>query len=297
MSTVEIRVPDIGDFKDVPIIEIHAAPGAAVQVDDPLITLESDKATREVPAPQAGTVGDLKVKVGDTVSQGDLILLLEAEGGAAIPPKERLKEGGAPAPEGGAASYGSPSGVYDALEVKVPDIGDFKDIEIIEVHVAPGTQIKADDPLITLESDKASMEIPAPAAGTVSDMKVKKGDRVSQGDLILLLRTGAAKPAAPAPAAAPKPPAARAPGDIEADVLVLGAGPGGYTAAFRAADLGRKVVLVERWPTLGGVCLNVGCIPSKALLHVAAVIDETKHFEDLGITFQPPTVDIVKLKA
>src|SRR5690349_15272134 len=104
MSTVEIRVPDIGDFKDIPIIEIHAAPGAAVKVDDPLITLESDKATMEVPAPQAGVVGELKVKVGDTASHGDLILLLEAEGAAAIPPKERVTEGGAPAPEGGPAS-------------------------------------------------------------------------------------------------------------------------------------------------------------------------------------------------
>ena len=193
MSTIEIRVPDIGDFKDIPIIEVHVAPGAKVNVDDPLITLESDKATMDVPAPQAGTVHELTVKTGDRVSEGDLILFLEAESPAAIPPKERIKEDAAPTPGGGPPNYGSTSGLYDMIEVKVPNIGDFKDVEIIEVHVEPGAVIKAEDPLITLESDKATLEVPSPAAGTAAEIKVKPGDRVSEGDLILLLRTAEAK--------------------------------------------------------------------------------------------------------
>src|SRR5689334_1547066 len=296
--SVEIKVPDIGDFKDVPIIEIHVSAGQKVAVDDPLITLESDKATMDIPSPHAGTVDELEGKIGDRVGQGSTILLLDGEGAAAIPPKERINQGAAPAaPE--PAGYGSPSGVYESIDVRVPDIGDFKNVEIIEVHVAPGAEIKVDDPLITLESDKASMDIPSPAAGKVGELKVKKGDRVSEGDLILLLQTGAKEQvAAPAAAPAPKPPTAGQ-GDFHAEVLVLGAGPGGYSAAFRAADLGKKVVLVERWPTLGGVCLNVGCIPSKALLHAAKVIDEAAEMGHHGVTFDGgggPSVDLDKLR-
>ncbi|MBV8311466.1 MAG: biotin/lipoyl-binding protein, partial [Planctomycetaceae bacterium] len=221
MSTIEIRVPDIGDFKSIPIIEVHVAPGAKVSVDDPLITLESDKATMDVPAPQAGTVHELKVKTGDRVSEGDLILLLEADSAAAIPPKGRVKGDAAPSPGGGPANYGSTSGLYDMIEVKVPNIGDFKDVEIIEVHVEPGAAIKAEDSLITLESDKATMEVPSPAAGTAAEIKVKKGDRVSEGDLILLLGTAEAKAldavstAPPTPTPAARPPVA-APGDLHA---------------------------------------------------------------------------------
>jgi dihydrolipoamide dehydrogenase len=196
------------------------------------------------------------------------------------------------------------------VEVVVPDIGDFKDVEVIEVLVKAGDTVAPEQSLITVESDKASMEIPSSHAGTVREMRVKLGDKVSQGSLILTLEAGAAA-AAPAPVAAPPPAAAAAPAaaavpeaskftgsaDLECDVLVLGAGPGGYSAAFRAADLGLKVVLVERYPTLGGVCLNVGCIPSKALLHVAAVIDEAAHFADLGVAFGSPQVDLEKLRA
>jgi len=197
------------------------------------------------------------------------------------------------------------------VEVVVPDIGDFKDVEVIEVLVKPGDTVTPEQSLITVESDKASMEIPSSHGGTVQQMRVKLGDKVSQGSPILTLEVGAAAAAAPAPApavapaAAPPPAAAAAPeaakfagsADMECDVLVLGAGPGGYSAAFRAADLGLKVVLVERYPTLGGVCLNVGCIPSKALLHVAAVMDEAAHFADLGVTFGAPQVDLEKLRA
>ena len=196
------------------------------------------------------------------------------------------------------------------IDIQVPDIGDFKDVAVIEVLVKPGDSVKAEQSLITVESDKAAMEIPSSAAGVVKELKIKVGDKVSQGTVLLALETGAA--AAPAPAPAAKPPAAApaaapvaAPAaasyaggaDLECDMLVLGAGPGGYSAAFRAADLGMKTVLVERYATLGGVCLNVGCIPSKALLHVAAVMDEVNHFADLGVTFGKPEIDLKKLLA
>ncbi|WP_298425694.1 dihydrolipoyl dehydrogenase [Rhodoblastus sp.] len=187
-------------------------------------------------------------------------------------------------------------------EIKVPDIGDFKDVPIIEVLVKAGDAIKAEDPLIVLESDKATMEVPSPSAGVVKDMKVKVGDKVGEGVVILLLENEGAAPAPEAPKAAPAtaaPTPATAPvaaGDLHAEVLVLGAGPGGYTAAFRAADLGAKVVLVERWPVLGGVCLNVGCIPSKALLHAAKVVEEAHDMGENGIAFAAPTVDLDKLR-
>jgi dihydrolipoamide dehydrogenase len=185
-------------------------------------------------------------------------------------------------------------------EVKVPDIGDFKEIEVIEVLVKPGDTIAKEQSLITLESDKATMEIPSPAAGKVSQLKIKVGDKVSKGALILLLDSEAE-----APVQAPKAPEASKPSsaapstgaDIECDVVVLGAGPGGYSAAFRAADLGMKTVLVERYPTLGGVCLNVGCIPSKALLHTAAVMDGARALASHGISFGEPKVDLAKLRA
>ena len=178
--TIEIKVPDIGDFKDVPVIEIHVQPGQSVKGEDPLVTLESDKATMDIPAPQAGTVGELRIKVGDRVGEGAVILTLEPEGAAAIPPKDKVKEGAAPA-SGEPAGYGSSAGVYETIEVKVPDIGDFKDVPVIEVHVAEGAMVKAEEPLLSLESDKATMDVPSPAAGTVVGLKVKVGDKVSEG--------------------------------------------------------------------------------------------------------------------
>ena len=220
------------------------------------------------------------------------------------------------------------------VEVKVPDIGDFQDVAVIELLVKPGDTIRPEQSLVTVESDKASMEIPSSAGGVVRELKVALGDKVREGSVLLVLEadgaaaaTGAAPagaaaasattPAVPvsattsaAPAATPAAPAeSRAPTaspvastyagtvDLECDLLVLGGGPGGYSAAFRAADLGMKVVLVERYASLGGVCLNVGCIPSKALLHVAAVMDEVSHFADLGVSFGAPQVDMGKLLA
>src|SRR5213080_2724756 len=180
------------------------------------------------------------------------------------------------------------------IEVKVPDIGDFKNVEVIEVLVKPGDAVAKEQSLITLESDKATMEIPSPGAGVVKELRIKLGDKVSQGSPILVLESAQPqkRPEAPQPA----PPAPYASADLECDIVVLGAGPGGYSAAFRAADLGLKTVLVERYPTLGGVCLNVGCIPSKALLHVARVIDEVKTMGAHGITFGQPQIDLDTLR-
>ncbi|RQV02578.1 dihydrolipoyl dehydrogenase [Burkholderia cenocepacia] len=195
------------------------------------------------------------------------------------------------------------------IEVKVPDIGDFSGVDVIEVNVKPGDVIEKEQTLITLESDKASMEVPSDVAGTVKEVKVKAGEKVSQGTVIAIVEASAGA-AAPAPAKAPEAPtpAAAAPApapqagsysgaaDIECDMLVLGAGPGGYSAAFRAADLGMKTVLVERYSTLGGVCLNVGCIPSKALLHTSLVVEEAAALASHGITFGKPQVDLDKLR-
>ncbi len=216
------------------------------------------------------------------------------------------------------------------IEVKVPDIGDFKDVPVIEILVQPGDRVEKEDSLVTLESDKATMDVPSPEAGTIKELKVQVDDKVSEGSLILTLdaAAGAAteskpapdtKPAQPAPAAtaeskpaaqkqtepeqaAPSQPAAVAPlaegdkGDIHGQVVVLGSGPGGYTAAFRAADLGLKVVLIERYDSLGGVCLNVGCIPSKALLHAARVISEAEEMTELGVAFPKPKIEVEKLR-
>ncbi len=194
-------------------------------------------------------------------------------------------------------------------DIFVPDLGEFEDVEIIEVHAQAGDTVAAEDPLITLESDKAAMEVPSPVAGNVTEILVAVGDKVSTGALIARVvaseaaAAGAPAETAEAPADTPAAPApAVAVGydgkvDQEAEVVVLGAGPGGYTAAFRAADLGLKVTLVERWPMLGGVCLNVGCIPSKALLHAARVIEETEEMADCGIRFGTPEIDRDALRA
>jgi dihydrolipoamide dehydrogenase len=186
-------------------------------------------------------------------------------------------------------------------DLLLPDIGDFDNVDVIELHVAPGDRVEAEDPIVTLESDKATMDIPAPVAGTIKSISVAVGDKVSEGSKLGVIDAGAAASAeAPAGAAAedkekpaPESKAAASPGkDIATEVVVLGAGPGGYTAAFRAADLGKKVVLVERYPSLGGVCLNVGCIPSKALLHTAQIITECEHMKNNGVDFGKPRIDL-----
>lgn len=198
------------------------------------------------------------------------------------------------------------------IEIKVPNIGDFDGVEVIELLVSVGDTVAEEDSLISVESDKATMEIPAPQAGVVKELLVAVGDTVAEGSAILMLEASEAATAAPdekpaaesvqAPAQAPvveAPAAAKYEGnvDVSAQVVVLGSGPGGYTAAFRAADLGLNVVMIERYKNIGGVCLNVGCIPSKALLHTAAVMNEAAEFADIGVSFNKPDVDLDKLRA
>lgn len=196
----------------------------------------------------------------------------------------------------------------DLIDIKVPDIGDFSEVEIIEILVSPGDEINTEDSLITVESDKASMEIPSSAAGTVKELKIKLGDKINTGSVILTLdaTAGQTPPSAekaetteasePAPTDTPTAVAFDGNTDKHTQVVVLGSGPGGYTAAFRAADLGLNVVLIEKFDVIGGVCLNVGCIPSKALLHTAEVINEAAEFADHGVSFAKPDIDIDKLR-
>ncbi len=183
-----------------------------------------------------------------------------------------------------------------AQDIRLPDIGDFKDVPIIEILVTPGQAVRKEATLLTLESDKATLDVPAPEDGVIGEIHVKVGDKVSQGSLLATYASvGGQEPAtASAPAAAAQP--AEAPADFETDLIVLGAGPGGYTAAFRAADLGTKVVLVDRRPELGGVCLNVGCIPSKALLHVAKTIDEAAVMAAHGVSFGAPSIELAAIR-
>ena len=200
----------------------------------------------------------------------------------------------------------------DRIELKVPDLGDFADVEVIEVLVAPGDTVAVEDGLVTLETDKAAMDVPASHAGTIATVEVKVGDTVSTGDVVAVVEAGEAAAQAVEPpgpeseasqsATAPAEESTAAVGQPSGDathsaqLVVIGAGPGGYTAAFRAADLGMDVILVERWDTLGGVCLNVGCIPSKALLHAARVVDEAAEMAEHGIEFGKPKIDALKLR-
>ena len=235
MSTIDVKVPDIGDFKDVPIIEVFVKPGDRVKPEDSLVTLESDKATMDVPSPTAGVVKDLKIKLGDKVSEGTVLLTLDADGADAkaatgasssataatgasaksapvSAPAGPAAARAAPAPSNDTGRQIPPAGAARAMEVKVPDIGDFKDVPIIEVFVKPGDTVKAEDPLVTLESDKATMDVPSPSAGVVKEMKVKLGDKVSEGTVLLMLEAAdaqaakqeRAEAAAPAPTRAPQ---------------------------------------------------------------------------------------------
>jgi pyruvate dehydrogenase E2 component (dihydrolipoamide acetyltransferase) len=234
---IEVKVPDIGNFSDVPVIEVLVKPGDAIKAEDALITLESDKATMDVPSPAAGTVKEIKVKIGDKVSEGSLVLLLDsAAAGAAAPAMLSVSP-----PPAAASSHGG------VVEVRVPDIGDFKNVPIIEVLVKPGDAIKAEQPLITLESDKATMDVPAPLGGVVGEIKVQVGEKVSEGTIILTLSTGAASAAAAPAATAPAAPTAAAPvaatpaaGIDETAFKLAYAGPGVRKLARQlGVDLGK----------------------------------------------------------
>ncbi len=227
-QVVEIKVPDIGDYKDVPVIEVHVKAGDPVNAEDSLVTLESDKATMDVPSPKSGIVKELKIKVGDAVSEGSLVLLLEEQGAAAAPAPQAAPAVQAPAPAAQPAAGGG------TIDVKVPDIGDYKDVPVIEINVKVGDKVEAEQSLITLESDKATMDVPSPAAGTVKDIRVKVGDAVSEGTLIVVLEGAGAAAAAPTPApaqaSAPAPVAAAPSPAPVAPAAAPAAAPATYTA-------------------------------------------------------------------
>ncbi|BDB23852.1 dihydrolipoyllysine-residue acetyltransferase [Cupriavidus sp. P-10] len=219
-QAIEIKVPDIGDYDAVPVIEVHVKPGDTINAEDALVTLESDKATMDVPSPQAGVVKDVRIKVGDNVSEGSVLVMLEAANeasaapapAAAAPAPAPAAASPAPAPAPAAAPAPAPAASGGTIEVKVPDIGDYDAVPVIEVHVKPGDTISAEDAVVTLESDKATMDVPSPQGGVVKEVKVKVGDNVSEGTLLLILEgAGAAAAPAPAAAAAPAPAAASAP--------------------------------------------------------------------------------------
>ncbi|MHA6906016.1 dihydrolipoyllysine-residue acetyltransferase [Ralstonia syzygii subsp. celebesensis] len=239
-QVVEIKVPDIGDYKDVPVIEVHVKAGDTVSAEDSLVTLESDKATMDVPSPKSGVVRELKVKVGDAVSEGSLVLLLEEQGAAAVPAPQAAPAPApaapAPAPVAQAPApvpAAQPAAGGGTIEVKVPDIGDYTDVPVIEISVKVGDKVEAEQSLITLESDKATMDVPSPVAGTVKDIRVKVGDAVSEGTQIVVLE-GAGSAAAPASAVAQAPapaPAAIAPSPAPvAPAAAPAAAPVTYTA-------------------------------------------------------------------
>ncbi|HTS21322.1 MAG TPA: dihydrolipoyllysine-residue acetyltransferase [Casimicrobiaceae bacterium] len=291
MSTIEVKVPDIGDFKDVPIIEVFVKPGDAVKAEDSLVTLESDKATMDVPSPAAGTVNDMRVKLGDKVSEGSVILTLDsvaagaakpAAASAPAPPRQDSPPPSRPAPAAGAGSpapsaaassaRSAPSAPPGLTLVKVPDIGDFKDVPIIEVFVKPGDAVKAEDPLVTLESDKATMDVPAPSAGVVKELRVKLGDKVSEGSVLLALEIpGATGPATapssdaapPASAPAPRPAEPTSPARREA---APAAAPAVDGEAFRGAHASPSVRAFAR--ELGVDLSKVkGTGPKQRILH------------------------------
>jgi pyruvate dehydrogenase E2 component (dihydrolipoamide acetyltransferase) len=289
-AITEVRVPDIGDFADVPIIEVMVKPGDKIRREDPLVTLESDKATMDVPAPAEGIVKELRIKVGDKVSEGTLLLLLEAAG--AVQPAAQPK---APVAAPPAAAH-APAGVAD---VRVPDIGNFKDVPVIDVLVKPGDSVKPEQPLITLESDKATMDVPAPLRGVVQELKVKAGDKVSEGVVILTLMTDAAasaRGAAPTlAAAAPAAPVAAAPAaaGVDAALAQAYAGPAVRKLARElSVDLGRVTGSGDKGRILkADVEAFVTGAPAAAQASARAVAPAA----GIGLELLPwPTVDFAK---
>ena len=299
-NTIEIKVPDLGGATDVEVIEILVNVGDSINVDDSLVSVESDKASMDIPSSASGKVTEISVKLGDSLNEGDVVIKLASEGASAAaettsaaPAQKETTTTAAPAQQGG------------SVDVTVPDLGGAKDVEVIDVLVSVGDDINVEDSLVTVETDKASMDIPSSASGKVTAVTVKVGDAINEGDIVVKVESSSGAPASqaantestsastPAPTAAAKP---KGDADQHAPVVVIGSGPGGYTAAFRAADLGLDVTLIEKYDDLGGVCLNVGCIPSKALLHSAAVISEAREMEKHGISFGKPKIDIDKLR-
>ena len=240
-NAIDIKVPDIGDFTDVPVIEIFVKVGDTVKAEDPLVSLESDKATMDVPAPRAGKVKSIAVKVGDKVSEGSVLMAFDGDGAAAAtpaPPRRRSPSVSAPP-----SPVSAPAGV---AEVRVPDIGDFTDVPVIEIFVKVGDTVKAEDPLVSLESDKATMDVPAPLSGVVQAINVKLGDKVSEGSVILSLATGSATAAPSAAAAVAAAVDAGASAASPAPVAAAGTGASVDEAAFALAYAGPAVRKLAR---------------------------------------------------
>ncbi|OYQ80394.1 dihydrolipoyl dehydrogenase [Wohlfahrtiimonas chitiniclastica] len=294
---IEIKIPNIGNFDAVDVIDVLVNVGDVVSVDQNLLTLESDKASMDVPSDQAGKITEILVKVGDQVKEGDTIAMIEPASSEEAPKAQDTAASATP--------KAAPSTSTNVIDIIIPNIGNFEAVDVIDVAINVGDAIHKDQNLVTLESDKASMDVPSEIDGTITEVLIKVGDQVKEGVVIARAQVGAAPTTAQAaPKAEPKaetivePAAATAaPSNVDCDVVVIGAGPGGYSAAFRAADLGLKVALIERYPTLGGVCLNVGCIPSKALLHVVKAKEEAeKHLKHAGIYFDAPRIELDEIR-
>ncbi|MBS7827576.1 dihydrolipoyl dehydrogenase [Wohlfahrtiimonas chitiniclastica] len=294
---IEIKIPNIGNFDAVDVIDVLVNVGDVVSVDQNLLTLESDKASMDVPSDQAGKITEILVKVGDQVKEGDTIAMIEPASSEDAPKAQDTAASAAP--------EAAPSTSTNVIDIIIPNIGNFEAVDVIDVAINVGDTIHKDQNLVTLESDKASMDVPSEIDGTITEVLIKVGDQVKEGVVIARAQVGAAPTTAQAaPKAEPKaetivePAAATAaPSNVDCDVVVIGAGPGGYSAAFRAADLGLKVALIERYSTLGGVCLNVGCIPSKALLHVVKAKEEAeKHLKHAGIYFDAPRIELDEIR-
>lgn len=310
---IELKLPNIGNFDAVDVIEVLVNVGDIIEVDQNLLTLESDKASMDVPADVAGKITQILVKVGDQVKEGDVIAMVEAaeapvaaaKAETAAPVVETNVETPAPAQQADIAQ----ATTSEIIDIIIPNIGNFDSVDVIEVAIAVGDSFVKDQNLLTLESDKASMDVPADVDGTITELLVKVGDQVKEGTIIARAKVGGvglvsakADTQSTEPAKTEETPiqttqASATPSNVDCDVVVIGAGPGGYSAAFRAADLGLKVVLIERYATLGGVCLNVGCIPSKALLHVVKAKEEAEqHLKHAGIYFDAPRVELDEVR-
>ena len=286
MAVIEIRVPDIGDFAEVSVIEVLVAAGETIRAEQSLVTVESDKASMEIPTPHGGVVREVKVALGDKVGEGSVLIALEVADAAATPTPPALSREAA---DGAAAAAPAPEAQVGAAAAPAPEA---------QVGAAAAPEPEAQEGAATaapvLEAHEGAAAATPPAPGPRAEQGSLAGEAGSSPPLP---PAGEGRGEGAAPATAASPPGAAAGGTLDCELVVIGAGPGGYSAAFRAADLGLKVILVERHATLGGVCLNVGCIPSKALLHVASVIDEAAHLAAAGVSFGAPQVDLDALRA
>ncbi len=276
-NKIEFKLPTIDGFEEGPVSELFVKPGDVVNIDDVVVSIETDKSTIEVPSSVSGTVVNVNVAVGDLVTLDSILFTLNEDAKSQID---------------SSTINNNPANTETIIQVTIPDLDNISDAPITEILVQQGAEIHEGDIIATLETDKVSVEIPSSSSGTVVEIKASVGDIVNPGSILLTLDSSVEVSLSESTTPLPESPK----GDLETEVVVLGSGPGGYAAAFRAADLGKDVVLIERYKTLGGVCLNVGCIPSKSLLHAAKVISETKEMNTLGLNFSPVNLDLNALQ-